>query len=190
MTGATGAEGPTGPPGPTGPTGGSSGGGGGQATSVGVLEKGKSLVGAWSASIPFIPSGGPQAQVDGAFSFAIPLNEKTEKANVKFLTEKQVSEPGSVVGCAGSANAPVAEPGFLCVYMGATAVVGCQEAEWKNVKFFQLQDPSGSAQEGGKIGGLVVFRTGQFEEAPEPPVKVTADVQLCAAGSWAVTELK
>ncbi len=146
------------------------------------------MTGTWAVNIN-VGTGGWQQQADAAVSFPIPLNEKPAPAKVIFLNEKQVSEPGSVVGCAGSANAPVAEPGFTCVYTGGTAVVGCQEAENHNAKFFSMEDAAGNKL-GGKLGNLVVFRTTEFAESPEPLVKLAAPANLCAAGSWAVTELK
>jgi len=102
----------------------------------------------------------------------------------EYLDEKQVAEPGSVPGCSGNANNPVAEAGVLCVYMGATATPGGLESEWQNAKFFALEDFSGNVK-GGKLGEFVVFRTTVFTE---PPSTIPAAAALTAGGSWAVTE--
>ncbi len=148
-----------------------------------TLAPGASESGGWSASIQ-VPAGGPQAQADGVVSFPIALNEIPDKNHAKYLNEKEVAEPGSVPGCNGSANAPLAEPGYLCVYLGATAIQGSLESEWKNAGFYALEDFAGNIK-GGKLGELVVFRTTTFSEVP---TTIPAAASLTAAGSWSVTE--
>ena len=141
VTGATGATGGTGPTGPAGSNGSGGGaGGGGRESSSGKLVSKKSEEGGWSASIN-VTTGGLQQQADGAISYPIPLPERPK---VVYLNEVQVLEPGTVVGCNGSANEPVAEPGYLCVYQGATASIGSLKPEWKNAKWFSLQDLAGN----------------------------------------------
>jgi hypothetical protein len=122
--------------------------------------------------------------VDAVVSFPIPLNEIMNHAHTVYLTERQVQEPGSVPGCNGSANAPIAEPGYLCVYQGATATLGSLASEWKDAGFFALEDFAGNIR-GGKLGALIVFRTTTFTEVPST---IPAAAALTAAGSWAVTE--
>jgi hypothetical protein len=195
LKGATGPTGPAGPEGKegakgvTGPTGSGGGGGSARETEAGKLASGKSETGTWSANLQ-VAAGAPQAQADGAISFPITLPAKILAANVKYLNEKQVGEPGSIPGCIGSGQEPIAEPGFLCVYQGATATVGSLESEWKEAKFFGLEDPVGNlnmnaaGKPSGLIGELVVFRTNTFTEAPST---IPAAASLTAAGSWAVT---
>jgi hypothetical protein len=121
---------------------------------------------------------------------------------VTYLNEKQVLEPGTIPGCVGNAQEPVAEEGHLCVYQGATATPGSLETEWTNAKFFALEDPAGnkcgspscstpgvagSLEE--EIGALVVFRTNEFREAVPPnPITLAKEASLNAAGSYAVKE--
>jgi hypothetical protein len=150
-----------------------------QPSPEGTLAPGKMETGGWSASIN-VPAGGPQAQVDGVISYPIRLSEVPTTV---YLSERQVEAPGTVAGCEGSANRPIAQEGYLCVYQGATANNGSIESEWKNAKFFALEDFAGNIR-GGKLGELVVFRTTTFTE---PPTTLPAAAALTAAGSWAVT---
>jgi hypothetical protein len=198
--GTTGATGPTGAPGPTGPTGPTGGGGGpgGPATEIGTLASGKSEQGGWSTEI-HVPSGASQAQADAAISYPIPLSKATmEKMKVVYLNEAKVAEPGSVPGCEGNTNFPVALPGLLCIYQGAIATVGSLETEWKEAGFFATEQLDGKldAKEKnvpgttghiGPNGELVVFRTkGYNEENPSLGV-LKAEASLTVGGSWAMT---
>jgi hypothetical protein len=167
--------------GPTGPTG-SSGSGGTCIAAPNQEEKG-----AWSATIN-VANGGQQEQVQAAISLACEANEKVEKTKVHFLTEKQVSEPGSVPQCLGNGNAPIAEAGNLCVYNSAIGQQGLLESEWNNASFHQISDTTGIANPKAKIGFLVIFRTNEYTEgAPTTAIKAA---NLNAAGAWAFTEKK
>jgi hypothetical protein len=147
------------------------------------------MKGSWGADFNVSP-GGSQQEVNAPITFQVPLNEKLNVAHTKYLNEKQVGEPGSVPGCNGSTNEPEAEPGFLCVYTGEQALPGCLESEWKNAEFRSISDPNGNRLEGTtnvSYAVLVVFRTKEFTEVP---TILKAPANLCAGGSWSVTELK
>jgi hypothetical protein len=128
-----------------------------------------------------------------AISFPCPLaepipNSKAGVTKVNYIPEGKVLEPGSVPGCNGSGLEPIAEPGFLCIYQGASAKAGLLEKEWQNAKFFATADPVGNVgatKFSGKIGELVLFRTSTFVEGT-PTTTIPAAAMLSAAGSWAV----
>jgi hypothetical protein len=201
-TGGGGATGPTGPAGANGSNG-SGGGGGGAANacaletnSVGqkenVLQKGQSEAGTWSATISD-PAGAHQTQTQGAVTYAC---RDKETPSVVYLNETQVREPGTITGCVGETDEPVAEEGFACFYQGMFATVGGLKTEWENTKFFALEDPNGvrnveaegvAGTGGGKIGEMVVFRTNEFNETT--PIKsIAKESYLNAGGSYAVKD--
>jgi hypothetical protein len=168
-------------------------------TKLPCLTKGQQVQGGWSASLS-VPMGGPQIQASGVISFPIPLDEASrEIMKVRYLNETEVLEPGAFPECVGNAQQPFATEGWLCVYQGATGTPGSLKTEWKEAKFFAIENFAGETclPEAGKesgvllctgtknfqIGGLVVFRTKEFKE---PPTTVPAAAALSAAGSWAV----
>jgi hypothetical protein len=215
VTGATGATG-EGKVGPTGPTGGGPGGGGtgptgnegptgkeGPPGSGGgpckELKAGEQVAGAWTTMLT-VSANGPQAQTEAAISYPCPLGTK-EEPKVAYLTEKKISEGGILSTCEGTANKPIAEAGFLCVYQSAVAEKGAQETEWKEAVFTGLADLAasfdatvvnevGSKVSKSKIGELVVFRTKTFEAGTGAALTIPAAAQLTAAGSWAVRDAK
>ena len=180
MAGVAGATGPTGASGPTGPTGaagtpGATGPQGPAAGSTGAtgptgpagslftaLTTGQSLSGTWVASSPGPPELGGQAV--GVISFPVPLSTAISSANVKYIKQGGINP----TGCTGTATAPKAEPGFLCVYTGLEQLV--------NVSFKAIQNASGAA--GSSLGGaFVVFESSETDPATEVKVQ----------GTWAVT---
>jgi hypothetical protein len=199
-------EGPTGPTGPTGLTGttGPTGPAGQVCTTLGLspndvtncfLKPKVAETGGWSAHIA-VPSGGPQAEADGAVSFnpKYPLEPATLKLN--YRNEAEAEAPKAP--CFGAPNEPQAERGNLCVYRG---VQRGKETEDKNIKEPNaagntegFATPLGEFIENGKecnkesgncqTAVMVVFRTAQFAE---PGVTVTATSYLDARGTWAVT---
>jgi hypothetical protein len=150
------------------------------------LKSGESEQGAWSTHLN-VATGGLQAEAAGAITFTCRLSEAgIPKAKAIYIPEGKVLEPGSVPGCNGSNNEPLAEPGFLCVYQGFTATPGSLETEWQNAKFFKLLDPSGNSGKAGPIGEEVVYRTTEYKEGlPKTTLKAAAD--LTAGGSYSVT---
>ena len=110
------------------------------------------------------------------------------------MSEKAINE-GANENCAGSPNEPVAEAGYLCVYDFATSEPGQREGEWKNAKFYSLQDNAGTANvrepaltgnpSKSKTGEIIAFRTTTFSETGTPST-ITAAAMVNAGGVWAV----
>jgi hypothetical protein len=122
-TGATGlsGEGSVGPTGPTGPSGaaGTSGPAGptGPSGVEGPLASGQSEIGAWNVISPAVVA--PGAPVAGTISFPVPLSASLDSAHVVFIDATESTTPRTTGPCkGGTANAPKAEAGFLCVYAG------------------------------------------------------------------------
>jgi len=199
VTGAAGAPGATGPAGKTGAT-------GATGTVAKTLGIGQQERGGWSATIN-VSAGGPQSQASGVVSFPIPLSVKQGVSNippaktglhVRYMNEKEVEEPETHPGCTGNVQEPNAEPGWLCVYQGATAENGSLATEWKEAGFYAVQNLAGEgcllaganqplacrSDMNFQIGALVTFRTNTFNE---PPTAIPAAAALTAQGSWAVT---
>jgi len=197
LTGGTGATGATGPTGPTGP------GGTSRETAAGTLAPGKTERGTWATQLS-IPAGAPQTQAAAPIPFQIPLSEKQGfNLNVRYMNETEVLNPEEHLECAGNAVEPAAAPSWLCVFQGATAENGALATEWKEAKFFAVENAAGETCELNKltppeavlkckgiktenfqIGGSVVYRTNTFKE---PPTTVPAAAALSASGSYAVT---
>jgi hypothetical protein len=159
-TGATGLTGATGATGAAGAT------GTGTEGLEGPLPKGDSESGVWS-----VASGGqpePSAtenphKAAAAISFPIPLESSLAATEVVYLT-KGAKSAGK---CEGSASAPTAEEGFLCVY---AALEENTEAEFK-----EIQNAVG-AKGGSRTGAFAIFEaTGSGESA-----------NINDSGSWAV----
>jgi hypothetical protein len=124
--GTNGGVGPVGPTGPTGPTGATGlQGATGEINTAGPLPSGKTETGAWSTT-PYIATAGEIA-VD-SISFAIPLAAPLENVS-------ECGEPGkppcqvhfiknggpSTTECPGTAEAPAAKSGNLCLYAAIEA---------------------------------------------------------------------
>jgi collagen triple helix repeat protein len=132
--GAAGAKGPTGPTGVTGPTGtagaagptgaaGATGPTGAPWPAGGTLPSGATQTGTWTfGSVPIgdepgAPGEPPFAHLKAELvpiSFFIPLASELAEANVHYL---EVGDPATTE-CAGSAGAPKAAAGHLCIYAG------------------------------------------------------------------------
>jgi Collagen triple helix repeat (20 copies) len=122
--GATGAEGPAGPQGPTG----AKGAAGSPWTAGGTLPSEKTETGVWAIghiedneAYPGLGDG-----VDDPISFPIPLPAALEASHVHIILtngeELNASfEEVKSTECLGSAAAPTAEPGNLCIYTGKQA---------------------------------------------------------------------
>jgi hypothetical protein len=115
--GATGPKGATGKEGKKGATGAT-----GEINTEGSLPSGKSEFGHWS-----IGTTTEEQQINGAnvenwltsISFAVPIPYEKEEAGPFPVTPKLKYVPvgeEEVEGCPGTALAPTAEPGFLCIY--------------------------------------------------------------------------
>lgn len=122
--GATGATGPQGPPGPKGDP--------GEPGEPGLLHPGETLqpeaseTGTWAVRINADPGAG--ASFDVPLSFTIPLETSLPNsaahlilANGKELN--QAFEEVTSTACTGTVDAPVAEPGNLCLYAGTSNIV-------------------------------------------------------------------
>jgi hypothetical protein len=119
-------------------------------TAGGTLPSGKTEKGTWAVD------GAPGAEsLRASISFTIPLAEPVVADYVAAPT------PGS---CPGTAKAPTAEPGFLCVY---EQFVG-------ELNLGGVVNPETNEPGGGKFGAFVGF----FSESALPGI---------AYGSWAVT---
>ena len=99
------------------------------------------------------------------------------------MTEVAAESPGSVEGCLGSPNEPVAEPGYVCVYRGGFK--GILEKEDKNAKFFAIYAAGGNINETASSGQLIAFRTTEFNEGVIEPI--AKEAFLAAGGGWSVT---
>jgi hypothetical protein len=131
--GVAGAAGPAGTAGGTGPAGtagktgkeGPEGKEGAPWTAGGTLPKGKTEAGAWTITpVPIAALGGALVG-QGSFSFGIPLQTPPTMAFVNESHEESVFEAekeewglfGSAANCLGTAKAPTAKSGFLCIYV-------------------------------------------------------------------------
>jgi hypothetical protein len=138
-----------------------------------------------------VTKGGQQEQASGVVSFPVPTCKKGQQMN--WVNESQSEAAGSVPECPGSPDEPEAEPGNLCVFMGASA--GNEEnktQKWLNAEFHSFAQPNGTLVINGgvlsesNVGALVVFRTKTFVEGT--PTTVAANASATAGGGWAVTE--
>jgi hypothetical protein len=164
--GATGKEGPMGKEGKEGKAGKD-----GKTGFTDVLPPGKTETGAWAIGITqegqleFTPIFSP-------ISFSIPLAGELDGAHVHFIDNNGKEQPGGLVShpnCLGTAPAPAAIPGHLCVYQGAGS---------GSTKLFGIGKPGGfdsvtSLIAGaGKTGVVLGMKMPEFESA---------------WGTWAVT---
>jgi hypothetical protein len=142
--GATGSRGPTGPPG-----------------STEVLTSEETETGAWS--IGGLPPGTTETnQVLVPVSFAIPLESALDGNHVHFIKSAETAPSGCV---GGTAAAPTAEPGNLCVYAAETFCV----------QLFAIRNAGLAGEHAGASpqGALLSFK-GEEEECR-------------GYGTWAVT---
>jgi len=101
----------------------------------GVLPSGKSLTGAWSFGV--LSSAG---EVQIPISFEIKLAARIAQSNTHYLNAagKEVLESGEEVDstkCLGTASAPTAAPGHLCVYTsvsGETSFIAASAVSFLN----------------------------------------------------------
>ena len=100
-----------------------------------------------------------------AISFPVPLSAELAAANVVYL---KVGEKVSGK-CEGTAAAPTAAAGYLCVYAGTEVAEG-------GFKFKAIETPVGVAG-ASKYGAVVVFESSASESA----------TKLIAYGTWAVS---
>ncbi len=157
--GANGSNGAVGPTGPTGDTGakGATGAAGatGQTGFTETLPSGKTETGAWAMS-------GTEANEFGIrvpISFPIPLAAST--TNVHFV---EGTVPAGCTG--GTAAAPKADPGNLCVYLSQ---FGIEESSFESIELASGFGPG----EASRSGAMLVFT------APTGPAS--------ASGTYAVT---
>jgi len=172
-TGATGANGSTGSTGagatgPTGPTGasgvGTTGATGPAGSSAAKLASEHSETGVWSIETPATPVKGRTA--GAAISF--PLAVEPAPTHVYYIKAGGTIPPE----CPGTATAPAAEKGSLCVFATLETL--------QHATFKAIENPVGTAPASSSFGALVIFE-GEEEEASHP----TANVEVL--GTWAVT---
>lgn len=212
--GAPGTQGPMGPAGPTGPAGPAGGAGAtgatgatgpagatGQTGFTSTLPPGKTETGDW-----MLPT--PSAELTASFaaaSFNIPLSASLEASQVHFIRvdgkeafwnpsagpegEGEVEERSQPV-CPGSAEAPAAEPGNLCVY--AEAETGVRNNFTPFSGFHVISPMICALGESPSIGGCQGFGTAIPVGADATGFGVAAlakEANLMEAwGTWAVTE--
>lgn len=122
VTGATGATGPDGSDGATGPTGPE----GSPWTAGGTLPTGKTLTGSWSFGkvsendIPADLEKAVNATIYAPISFALPLKDELGAGAVHYLPDgfPTGATAEEIENCPGTAEAPAAKQGHLCVYVG------------------------------------------------------------------------
>jgi hypothetical protein len=168
-TGATGATGSTGsgtngPTGPTGPTGpGATGARGAPGTGASKLGSEQTETGVWSIATATTPEKKRLAAT--AISFPIPV--EPAPTNVHYVA-KGGTPPA---GCSGTAAAPVAEKGNLCVFTSEESLLAAV--------FKGIETPGGAA--GASSFGAIV----SFEGTLEAPAEGASNINV--RGTWAVT---
>jgi Collagen triple helix repeat (20 copies) len=180
-TGPAGAAGPQGSQGPQGPQGakgekgengtngtnganGTNGKDGSPWTASGTLPKGKTETGTWSIS------AGPENFAIASIGFTLPLAKALGASEVHY-----VEANGNGTTCPGSAAAPEAEAGNLCVYQ--VFAQGVEETgSLGNAIIRPGNTPAQSVTQGTATSGALI--TLPKEEKEEP----------AAWGAWAVTE--
>ncbi|MGH2904920.1 MAG: hypothetical protein ACRDK7_15260 [Solirubrobacteraceae bacterium] len=158
-TGATGPQGTTGATGAQGPQ-------GEPWTPNNTLPTGATETGTWGGR----PTEGQINFV--SISFPIQLSKELEASAVHIVTvEEQMKQNGKEppAGCQGTAQAPTAGAGSLCVYEGADIL--------NNVELSAIYKPYGSIEAGAGVAGALLELVGKHGE---PPI-------YYAVGSWAVT---
>jgi Collagen triple helix repeat (20 copies) len=133
-----------------------------------TLPSGATETGAW-ASTPLSEVGQPQAALTlSPLSFAIPLANEISGSNVHLIDQAGKELPGELTqtACPGTAAAPAAELGHLCIYVG----IFTNGTEFELVGINKLNNYS---QTGASKAGAIL----KFAVAPN----------LLLGGSWAVT---
>src|SRR5579875_2221375 len=180
VTGATGARGTrtvgaTGPTGPSGPGGvvpeGTTGPTGASATALPASVSAEGTeTGTWA--IVSEPHLFEASETEGYFaaaqiSFPVPLAAAiTEAGHVVYLKASE-STPASGPCAGGSAAAPRAQAGYLCIFTAAEALSGAA--------FDAVQNAAGEAGKSSREGAVIVF-------GPESP-----GAKINVSGSWAVS---
>lgn len=134
-----------------------------------TLPSEKTETGAWSVSAP----ASTEYNLVFTLSFSVPLSDALGEANVHY-----VGEDGNGTSCPGSAAAPTAEPGNLCVYQEFAEGVEVEAGGKGIAKAIIRPDntaPTGTTQGAATSGAMVLL----FREVTE---------RVFAYGSWAVTE--
>jgi hypothetical protein len=217
-TGATGAQGSAGPAGPAGVKGaaglagpkgnegpegneGKEGPEGSPWTDGGTLPSGSTETGTWKIELrPPYDTEEPTAYGHAVVSFPIPLSkEAAGKMKAHYITlEAQTMSPRTgpaLTECAGTAAAPTAEAGTLCVYEayaqelgGAGSELTGTEAPLEEITFPPIPEGEGLGVL-GTTGALVGFhfreRTVEIENSKQE--KETVRVGAETYGTWAVT---
>jgi hypothetical protein len=81
-------------------------------TPTGTLPKGAQETGVWLAA----PENA--AESNTTISFTIPLASGLEASHIQYVTKEDVQNKTIPSGCSGTAEVPMAENGFLCVFEG------------------------------------------------------------------------
>jgi hypothetical protein len=139
-------------------------------TAGGTLPAGKTETGTWSVILIGVRNVSSPGEV-GSVSFPIPLASEGE--TFVFNEEETEEEEFGTSGCAGTAGAPTAPPGVLCIYT-------FDEVRTKTVGAPFAKSTSGvEGHRYGPSGALLSGITFQGTEA-EP-------ARAIMGGSWAVT---
>lgn len=143
----------------------------------GTLAKGKTEAGAWSTN--FVASAERQEAIS-PISFQIPLAAPVEGANSFYITSgEQTSKVYAFAGtkCTGSAEAPTAGEGILCIYEGEV-FAGESGREPAREAILKPGPDAGSSSEGAGVDGAALAM--QYPAGSEAKA-----AQIY--GTWAVT---
>lgn len=139
-----------------------------------TLAEGETETGTWGVKFP--ASTAAESFVETSlFSFPIPLAAKLGQASFVYVTLAEQSAKGpETTHCKGSAEAPTAEPGFLCIYAGEVEAPAGREPFITNI---YPPGSTGGAEGVGRAGAkaLAEYPGGSTNEAAE------------VLGAWAVT---
>jgi Collagen triple helix repeat (20 copies) len=163
-TGAPGAKGDTGAPGPKGDTGapGPKGETGPPGPFTETLPKGATETGTW------IAVAGTEGIASDGISFSIQLAAPLDGGHVHYITAEEVTNNQLPEGCAGTAEKPEAERGFLCVFEGPATPIPGVEAR------LETPDTAPAKLGAGRTGAILVLLS-----------EAAAETRLY--GTWAVT---
>lgn len=176
--GAAGAAGPAGTTGVAGADGkpgkdGKEGKEGSPWTAGGTLPANATETGGFSSG--FFHTGAEKTTV--AISFPIPLAAPLDKEHVHIVTLEEIENQGPATQeCEGTADAPQANPGNLCLYEGAARLP--EEEEGEELKIVSITTLNSFSEKGASTSGANVVSN--FSGFNEPEA-----VQII--GSWAVT---
>jgi hypothetical protein len=204
--GAAGAQGPQGAPGAKGETGGPGSPGkdgkegapgkdgkpgspGSPWTAGGVLPKGSSEHGAWTASGHYNSAEITNGKVYVPISFSVPLAAALDETHVHYIPGPNLTEfknkefPTPPAGCKGNYEAPQAEEGNLCVFQTLSGKLA-QEAGLKvgDLAGAAIDNPEGiPTKAGAGVSGAFINAGTEFK-SPETEGNVST------YGVWVVTE--